>query len=301
MSKYRIGMIGLDTSHSVIFTRIMNDPSFEHYIDGPAKVTIAYPGGSPDFPLSMNRVDGFTADLRDNYNIKIASSIEEVASQVDAIFLTSVDGRVHLEQFRAIAPFGKPVFIDKPLTLSSVEARQIFDIAEHHGIPCMSSSPRRYAHELISAVSNSDAGAVIGAESYAVLSFEATQPGWFWYGIHTVETLFTTLGTGCVSVQAVSVGHNEVITGVWSDGRVGIVRGNAQPNSSQGMLIHREKETSYINTASDGYGKYAELVRRIIDMIETKSAPIPAPETIEIIRFIEAANESRETGKVVYM
>jgi len=39
--------------------------------------------------------------------------------------LESADGRVHPEQFRRIAPYGKPVFIDKPLAVSVRDAEEI--------------------------------------------------------------------------------------------------------------------------------------------------------------------------------
>jgi predicted dehydrogenase len=210
-----------------------------------------------------------------------------------------VDGRVHLEQFRAIAPYGKPVFIDKPLAVSSADAQAIFEIAEQYGVPCMSSSTRRFASELVQAIANEDDGPITGAESYGVIDFMPTQPGWYWYGIHNVEGLYAILGKGCVSVTAISHGTHEVITGIWADGRIGVVRGNPHPNGSQGALIHREKGTTFVNTATGGMSCYAELVKNVLNMFESGKPSIPPQETIEIIRFIEAANESRETGKTV--
>ena len=55
----RIGLIGLDTSHVVAFTKLLNDPSNEHHVPN-GKVVIAFPGGSDDFELSYSRVEGFT-------------------------------------------------------------------------------------------------------------------------------------------------------------------------------------------------------------------------------------------------
>jgi predicted dehydrogenase len=299
MSLKNIGLIGLDTSHVIVFTQILNDAANELYIDAPARVTTGYPGGSADFPLSIDRVEGFTKRLEETYGVKIMGSPEEVAEHSDAVFLTSVDGRVHLEQFRAIAPYGKPVFIDKPLALRGDEAKEIFEIAQQYGIPCMSSSTRRYARALVEELANPEKGDILGAEVYGIIDFMPTQTGWFWYGIHNVEVLYAILGTGCTSVTAYAQGNHEVIVGVWADGRVGVVRGNPHPNSGNGALIHREKGTVYVDTAPSGMANYAELVKQALEMFETGIAPVPAQETIEIIRFIEAANESRTSGKTV--
>jgi predicted dehydrogenase len=299
MTTRKIGLIGLDTSHAIVFTKILNDPDYDHYMDSTSKVTAGYPGGSHDFPLSIDRVEGFTKQLSEQYGIQVTASPEEVAEQADALFITSVDGRVHLEQFKAVAPFGKPVFIDKPLAVSSADARAIFDVAEKYGIPCMSSSVRRFGKELKKELADGDNGSITGAECYGVIDFMPTQPGWYWYGIHIVEALYTILGKGCVSVTAVVQGNHEVITGVWADGRIGIARGNPHPNGSSGALIHREKGTAFVNLSSDGMGSYAGLIQSVLSMIESGQVPVPHEETMEIIRFLEAANESRETGRTV--
>ena len=57
--------------------------------------------------------------------MKIVDTIEELCSRVDAVLLESVDGRVHLEQVRPIFKAKKRVFIDKPLTASLADGREI--------------------------------------------------------------------------------------------------------------------------------------------------------------------------------
>src|SRR5512133_1211654 len=98
-SELKIGLIGLDTSHVVAFTQLLNDAKNEHHIPG-GKVVIAFPGGSKDFELSWSRVGKFTDELRDKWGVKIVDSPEAVAQGCDLLFIESVDGRVHLDQFR---------------------------------------------------------------------------------------------------------------------------------------------------------------------------------------------------------
>src|SRR5712691_312220 len=70
----RIGIIGLDTSHVIEFTRIFNDPSDPEHVPG-VRVVAAFKGGSPDVEASRTRVDKFTAELRDKWNIKVVDDI----------------------------------------------------------------------------------------------------------------------------------------------------------------------------------------------------------------------------------
>lgn len=101
MSKLKVGMIGLDTSHVVAFTDLLNNQDNRHHVEG-SKVVAAFKGGSPDMPISANRVEGFTEKLVSDYGIEIVDSIEQLAGISDAILLESVDGRVHLEQFKQL-------------------------------------------------------------------------------------------------------------------------------------------------------------------------------------------------------
>src|SRR6185312_2666021 len=107
----KIGIIGLDTSHVVAFTKLFNNPNERFHVQV-GKVVIAFPGGSPDFELSSSRVEGFTKELRNDFDVNIVDSIEEVANESDAILLESVDGAVHHEELQKIVAYKKPVFID---------------------------------------------------------------------------------------------------------------------------------------------------------------------------------------------
>ncbi|MGV2644477.1 gfo/Idh/MocA family oxidoreductase, partial [Clostridium perfringens] len=104
----KIGMIGLDTSHVSIFSKMLHDKAHPYYVPG-ARVTAAFPGGSPDFELSISRVDGYTRELV-AWGTEILDSPGDVAKQVDAVMLEAVDGRSHLSLFRAIAPHCQMVF-----------------------------------------------------------------------------------------------------------------------------------------------------------------------------------------------
>ena len=107
----KLGIIGLDTSHVLVFSDIFNNPASKLALKG-ARVTVAWPGGSPDVPSSISRVAGYTAELRDKFGVTIVDSPEAVAEACDAILLTSLDGRTHPGQFARFAKLGKRVFMD---------------------------------------------------------------------------------------------------------------------------------------------------------------------------------------------
>lgn len=292
--EFKLGLIGLDTSHVIIFSDEFNNPEAKHHIDG-ARVVAAFPGGSPDLPSSIDRVPGYTQELREKYGVQIMDSIEAVVAASDAILHTSLDGRTHLEQFKRIAAAGpgKPVFVDKPFALSMAEAKAIFAVAAQHGCPIFTSSSLRFSGALTRVVTPATRPTIKGAQFHGPAAFEKTNPGFYWYGIHPIEMLYTTMGTGCRSVRSVGLENHDVITGVWADGRIGTVQTNRTGNYEYTGLIHFEKNTALINVQAETKSFFTCLAEVILEFIRTRVPPVTAAETIELIRFIEAANESR--------
>ncbi|MEY4813783.1 MAG: hypothetical protein RLZZ162_856, partial [Verrucomicrobiota bacterium] len=82
----RLGIIGLDTSHVIAFTKTFNDPTAPNHVPG-GKVVAAFKGGSPDIESSASRVDGYTKELVEKYGVKIYATIAELSANVDAILI----------------------------------------------------------------------------------------------------------------------------------------------------------------------------------------------------------------------
>ncbi len=286
----RAGIIGLDTSHVVAFSKLLNDPNSEGVL-ADVKIVAAYPGGSPDIPSSADRVEGFTQTLRD-MGIEIVDSIDALLPKVDAVLLESVDGRPHLEQVKPVLAAGKPVFIDKPVAGSLADALEIYRLAKEYDVPCFSSSSLRFSPGILGMRNNAEVGDVLGCAAFGPCSLEPHHPDLFWYGVHGVETLFTIMGTGCVSVSRVQTDDYELVTGVWSNGRIGTFRGIRAGKSGYGALVFGSKGI----VRSGGYSGYQPLVVEICRFFKTGEPPVTAAETIEMFAFMEAADESKRRG-----
>ncbi len=294
----RIGLIGLDSSHSVDFTKVLNDSSHPYYVPG-GQVTAAYKGGSPDMALSIGRVEGYTRQLIDSYRIRLVDDLAALADQVDAMMITSMDGRIHLEQFAAIAASGKPVFVNKPFAVSTEDAKAMLELAERYSVPIMSSSSLRYMEGLQAARSSAEQRAIFGADVFGPMKLEPQMPGLFWYGVHLVEMLYAVMGPGCVQVSTVTNDGSDMIIGEWADGRVGMLRGNRMGNNQYGCIIHRADGSQYIVDSHERKPAHVIMIERMMEMFRTGSVPIPASELLEVVRFMEAANESRDSGEKI--
>jgi predicted dehydrogenase len=284
----RAGIIGLDTSHVVAFTGILNNPAAKGVL-AEVRIVAAYPGGSPDVPDSRNRVEGFTATLRDKYKVEIVKSIDDLLSKVDVVFLESVDGRPHLEQARPVIKAHKPLFIDKPVAGSLADAVAIYKLAKENDVPVFSSSSLRFSPGILGMRNDPKVGTVQGCAAYGPCHLEPHHPDLFWYGIHGVEALFTIMGPGCVSVTRVHSKDTDFVTGTWKDGRVGTFRGIRGGKADYGALVFGDKGI----VPSGGYGGYEPLVVEICRFFKNGKPPVSAEETLEIFAFMEAADESK--------
>ncbi|MFH1965242.1 MAG: Gfo/Idh/MocA family oxidoreductase, partial [Acidobacteriota bacterium] len=139
----KIGLIGLDTSHCIAYTRMLNDPANSSHVEG-ARIIAAYPGGSPDIPSSIDRLPGYRKELEETWGITIVETIPELLEMVDAVILTSVDGRKHLEQVKPVFAAGVRVFIDKPLAAELKEVKEIIALSKKSGTPFFTASSLRF-------------------------------------------------------------------------------------------------------------------------------------------------------------
>ena len=292
-NEIRIGIIGLDTSHVTAFTRILNDSSAKDHIPG-AKVVAAVKDSSPDIKASYSRVEKFTAELTGKWGVKLYPNVKELCKQVDAIMIENVDGRPHLKHAFKVIKSGKPLYIDKPLAGTFADCKKIYHLAKQHKVPIFSSSSLRFSKSTLDARAGKH-GKVLHCETFSPAHIEPHHPDLFWYGIHGVESLFTVMGPGCISVQRGTTKDGKIkVTGKWKDGRVGIFR------ESNGYGGTAKCETGEYQVGT--YDGYAPLVKEIIKFFISGKAPVDDRETLEIYAFMNAADESKSAnGKEIFL
>lgn len=283
----RAGIIGCDTSHVISFTRLFHEEDHAQHVPG-VRVVAAYPSFSPDIRSSVERVDGFREQLAERYGVRIVDSIAEVVRDVDAILIESVDGRRHLRELQAVAHAGKPVYIDKPFAASLEDARKMVELIEARDLPCFSCSSLRFDSAIREAADDGEAcGGVMGCDAFSPAHLEPTNPGFFWYGIHGVEILYTILGAGCRTVRCTSTDDGDVAVGVWKDGRLGTMRGIRKGRQGFGATVLCANRPPKLVTSVGDY--YPRLLEAMVAFFRTGRPPFPIRETLELCAFIDAA------------
>ena len=291
----RIGIVGFDTSHVVEFTKRINhfDVDEKFWVEG-ARIVAGYPGKPT--PAASQEIINERTNILKGYGVEIVDKPEDLIGRVDAVMIEYNEGAKHLEASRPFMEAGLPVFIDKPLACSIQDAKKIIELAKDNGVPVFSSSSLRYALE-IQNLKKSDVGRILSASTYGPGIIVQFNPGLFFYVIHAIEMLYALMGKGCRRVRCYSSEGWDVIVGEWEDGRVGVVRGLRIGVREYGFTAFYEKKIAF--HVIDTSWIYTELLKKVINMFETKKPPVEPAETLEIIAFTEKAMESSRLNREV--
>jgi len=286
----RLGMVGLDTSHVVAFTQMLNDHKNGEHVPG-AKVVAGFKGGSPDIESSISRVDEYTNELKEKWGVKIYDSISELCKHVDGVLIESVDGRPHLEQVKPVIEAGLPFFIDKPVGGTYEDVLEIARLAKKAGVPWFGGSSLRWWSGMREGIDPAKVGKILGCDAFSPCSLEPHHPDLYWYGVHGVEILYAAMGPGCKQVTRISTPGMDVVVGVWADGRIGTFRGTREGVHNYGARIFGDKGNSTVEGHS-----YKGLVEQIVKFFQTKQSPLDANEIVEMYAFMQMADVSKEQG-----
>jgi predicted dehydrogenase len=283
----KIGIIGLDTSHSPAFTEFFNSDNPSPGVEG-LKVVAAYPYGSKEIPSSLETIPKYTKQV-ESMGVEVVDSIRSLLKKVDAVLLETNDGRPHLEQAREVIKSRKPLFIDKPLTASLPDAVKIYKEAEGKNVPVFSASSLRYLKNAQAVRYENKIGGVLGADTFSPASLEPHHPDFFWYGIHGVEILYTVMGAGCDTVTRFQTPDTDFIVGRWKDGRIGTVRGTRTGTHDYGGIAFGTDG----NLNLGPFEGYQALLVKVGEFFKTGISPVDPRETLEIYAYMEAADESK--------
>ena len=291
----RVGVIGLDTSHSIAFTKLMNvekDPDCSGF-----KVVAAYQWGSKDIVSCTNRYAKYVPQMRE-MGVEIVPSIAALLDKVDAVLLETNDGREHFEQAKEVFASGKPVFIDKPLAHNLHDAIKIYEIGKAMDAKWFSSSALRYSDVAVKARAG-DYGSIRGAAliSPSPLEEQGTHNFYTWYGIHGFEPLVAVMGMGVDKVSCFRSDTDDVINATWKDGRMGELRLMRKSWIYSGYILpEKPKDSKNPVIVFGGYQGYQPLLKEIMRFFRTGIVPVPNEETLEIMAFMEAAEMSAKRG-----
>ncbi len=197
---FRVGIIGSENSHALGFSRIFNLSG--KYDD--IRVVAIY---GEDEAASQKIHDECGAEMM---------TPEQMLGKVDAVMVTSRNGKLHPPYVRPFIEAGIPAFIDKPIANCGKEAEEIIALAREKGVPVMGGSGVKMVADALALKEIADAakaeGKLLGGHVYAPVNLNNEYGGFYFYSAHLVETALTIFGYDPIAVQAVK--KDSGVTGV---------------------------------------------------------------------------------------
>ncbi len=214
--------------------------------------------------------------------IEQCASIAEVCQKSDVIvILAPSDPQKHLEYAKAVFPYGKATYVDKPFAPNAAEAKQIIDLGEAYHTPFFSTSALRYATEL-------DA---YDAPTIAMMTGGGRSADE--YLIHQIEMVVKKLGVGAVAVKA-----DKLSDTVWSyrvrydDGRAAQMTWSRKGLGFFALLGGGEAPSVGASLTSN---YFMILMSKILHFFADPVLPFETEQTMECMKIRDAALLAMQT------
>ncbi|WP_042478829.1 Gfo/Idh/MocA family oxidoreductase [Bacillus ndiopicus] len=281
----RIGLIGNDTSHVEIFTRILQDESHPFYLEH-GTISGYIEASSFDLEISANRAAKYKEILK-QWQVKKYETVEELAPHIDGWIIVTVDGRNHAAWFEKLAPYGKPVFIDKPITIGIESFSKIEQLALNYGTPVFTASSLRFSEVLNDFIDKP----VDFLYAYGPLPSQPAMPGYYWYGIHSLEWIDQLFNCDVEKFDKLLLDNAELVTLHFQNGRKAIFRGEYEWHDKFGGVVHYGNIPHSLEFWKMKKPYYVSLLEQIISFFQTGKPPITLDQSKRVIQWIEEINQ----------
>jgi predicted dehydrogenase len=279
-----LGLVGVNTFHAEAFTRIFNgSPDQDAAIDA-ARITHVWAGEHPERLAELEATLGPYDNTVEN--------LDDLIGSVDGVLVVddSDGGARHAELARPFLEAGMPVFVDKPMTTVYADAVGLFDLAEQHDAPLMSSSALRFPVEL-------DREAIAGLGKLSTIVSVGPEE-WFYYGVHAVEVTGAVTDDQPVSVHRFALDQKDVAVVEYETGLVSVIMTLRDAGYLFHITVYGEK--GHLDFSVDDYmGFYTNEMKAFTRMVETRQMPLRREQTLAVMSILHAGNKSADEGRKV--
>ena len=284
---FRIGLIGLDTSHVTAF-QAANDLRRTEY-----RVVAGYPGVSADIESSAGRVEGYTKQPKDESASRSSRQHRGAVPQVTACCWRAATAGRTLRQARPVIAAKKPLFTDASMAAVSRCDRDL-PLPKRTMSLGWSSSSLRFGPGVLGMRNNDQIGEVRGCDAFSPCSLEEHHPGPLLVRRAWRRDPLHDHGAGPESVQRLQTDGTEFVVGRWKRRADRHYRGlgRAAGRTTRDGLRHEGHRSQRWLRRLRAPGQRDRQVLR--------DGPHPgaAAETIEIFAFDDRRRRIEEAGRL---
>lgn len=284
MKTYRIGMVGSENSHAMAFAKIFKEnPSMQDM-----QIVAIY--GDEDRAES-EKVQALFPDA------VIVDKVEDMLGKVDAVMITSRDGKHHFPYAKAFLEARIPLFVDKPFTVTLEDAKALVALAKKNRVPLCGGSSVKYdkaIQELRYAVMSADKPIYGGALSAPIMLY-SQYSGFYFYASHLTEMTMEVFGYAPKAATAVKY-DNGVCATIHYDG-FSVVNHFKEGAEDYSAALYTP-EGLYLREVT-GEGCFEKECMCFVDVVRNGEMHYSYEELMAPVYYMNAVKEAYETGKTV--
>jgi predicted dehydrogenase len=297
----RIGAIGIDSSHTPVFTNRIN----ALYKEGktPCRVTHFWDPGRHEWqhPAGAEQSAKDVAKWREDTikeGAQQVGSLDELLKNVDGVMVLNINGHRHLELSIGPIAKGMPTYIDKPLTCSTDQARSLLAMTRQYNARCYSASSLRFITE-IPKLDKEKLGDIVAIDAFGNGELLDMMPHLWHYGCHSIEMVdaifrWSGQGPGVARVSSIATKDYHLLDMQYRDGRLARLRMDRAGAWAFGATVHGTKNVQQF--VVDFAPVYSRLVEGMVKFFEGGPAPVDLREIVENVAVMEAGNRSIALG-----
>jgi predicted dehydrogenase len=282
----RIGIVGSDNSHAIAFSKLCNVPDNNLRVEGAQVVAV------------FGEEEERTKEVAQEGSIpKIVEKPEDMIGEIDAALVVFRHGGKHRQYTEPFLKAGIPTFVDKPLAVSSSDAKAMLELADSNGTPLTSFSTLRYAGDMLSFKQEADELEITSAVFSGPADRESEYGGLPFYGVHIAEMMQALYGPGVRSVSATQHEKNIVAALHYEGGQMGTLNFFGDASYVFHMLAFGKK--GWTGRALDASTCYRDGLEVVLEMVRSGKRPLSNAALMEPVRVLEAIEESLNSGSLV--
>ena len=281
--KLKLGILGCQSKHAEFFGSIFN-------------VDRAFPGYRVEFIFADDEPERMPYVLEKANIPNVCQSIDELIELSDAILITTRLAQSHFASAMQCIRHNKPVFIDKPFTLNTVDAQKITAASLDTHIPVLGGSTLCF-DPLVERF-----GQFTRKSKFGIISYKADPKspfgGYRFYGSHLTDLTSVLFGMENLSVKTVQVGDT-INTTLISPQQIIVL--HSQPDLTKPQVIFDNGDSLQTLTFDDQLC-YLNGMRAFVEAIDCgKPDPVRMRQLVFSVRLLDAIMCSLESGEEIYL
>ncbi len=297
----KIGIIGMSpgNAHPYSWSAIINGfydareiiragfPAVSDYLDANCDTIGLYDAKVTHIWTQENKISESIA--RSGRIENISGSLKQMAGSVDAVLLSRDDPEYHVEMAKPFIEAGVPVFIDKPLAVTSGDLNW-FRRKNEEGRLIMSCSSMRYSSECRTAKTE------LGALGEIELVTATGKKDWVKYGVHMIEASSALLNDpNPVTVRNIGKPGKEIVCIEYENGKKVVINIFQEIASAFHISVYGHNGWRFIEI-KNSYSMFRDNIIEFIRSVQEGKSRLDFRKTENIIKTLIAGKKSLEKG-----